>query len=69
MVVIKSISHDRADETPEAKARWFQSLSLEERMNVLCSLVDLALQNNPELAERKTNAQSTQGRVRVLSAT
>lgn len=62
-----NVSHDRADESPEAKARWFQSLSLEERMTMLCSLVDLALQNNPKIAERK-NAQSTQGRVRVLSA-
>ena len=66
--MIKSVSHDRADESPEAKARWFQSLSLEERMNLLCSLVDLALQNNPKLVERK-NAQPTQGRIRVLSAT
>jgi WSTF, HB1, Itc1p, MBD9 motif 1 len=66
--MIKRVSHDRADENPEAKARWFQSLSLEERMTMLCSLVDLALHNNPKLIERK-NAQPTQGRVRVLSAT
>jgi hypothetical protein len=65
--VIRSVSHDRADESPEAKARWFQSLPLEERMTMFCSLVDLALRNNPELAERK-NAQPTQGRIRVLSA-
>jgi hypothetical protein len=65
--MIKRVSHDRAEESPEAKARWFQSLSLEERMSMLCSLVDMALDNNPELAKRK-NAQSTQGRVRVLSA-
>ena len=29
------ISHDRGEETPEAKARWFQSLPLEERMRLL----------------------------------
>lgn len=26
-----SISHDRSDESIEAKARWFQGLSMEER--------------------------------------
>ena len=30
-----SISHDRQEETPEAKARWFQSLSMSERMDLL----------------------------------
>jgi len=29
------ISQDRGEETPEAKARWFQSLPLEERMRLL----------------------------------
>jgi hypothetical protein len=31
----QAISHDRQEETIEAKARWFQSLSLAERMDVL----------------------------------
>jgi hypothetical protein len=64
--VISSVSHDRSDESPEAKARWFQSLSLEERTAMLCSLVDMALYNDPKLAERK-DAQPIQGRVRILS--
>lgn len=63
-----SISHDRQDETPEAKARWFQSLTLTERMELLCSFTELLLAANPELVE-KQDAQPIEGRVRVLSAT
>lgn len=61
-----SISHDRREETPEAKARWFQSLSLEERMEMLCFFTDLILSTNPDLAEHK-DAQSVTGRVQVVS--
>ena len=60
-----SISHDRKAESPEAKARWFQSLSVEERMEVLCAITDLALTVNPKLAEKK-HARPAGGRVRVL---
>ena len=60
------VSHDRADETPEAKARWFQSLSLEERMELLCAYTDLALSVNPNLPDRR-DARSTTGRIRILS--
>jgi len=59
------VSHDRSEETPEAKARWYQSLSLDERMEILCSVTDLALTLNPRLAENK-HAQPIKGRVRVL---
>ena len=59
------ISHDLQEETPEAKARWFQSLVLAERMDMLCAFTDLILDNNPGIVEHK-NAQSTSGRVRVL---
>lgn len=61
------ISHDRREETPEAKARWFQSLSLAERMQLFCSLTDLALTCNPQLAENR-HAQPVEGRIRVLRA-
>ena len=61
----RRISHRWEDETPEAKARWFQSLSLEERMDLLCAYTDLILQNNPKIAEKK-DAPSTSGRVQVL---
>jgi len=62
----KAVSHDREEETPKAKARWFQSLSLSERMELLCSFTDLVLTNNPKIVEQK-HAQSTSGRIRVLS--
>ena len=61
-----SVSHDRADERPEAKARWFQSLSLSERMALLCSFTDLALAVREDLPDKK-DAQPTAGHIQVLS--
>jgi hypothetical protein len=61
----KTISHDREDETPEAKSRWFRSLPLSERMEMLCSFTDLALEVNPKLLDLK-DAQQTKGRIQVL---
>ncbi len=63
-----SVTHDRGEETLEAKARWFQSLSLSERMDMLCAFTDLALSVNPTLQERK-DAQPVARRIQVLSAT
>jgi hypothetical protein len=63
-----SISHSRSEETMEAKARWFQSLALSDRMDLLCAFTDLALSANPTLQERK-HAQPVAGRIQVLSAT
>jgi len=59
-----SISHDRADESLEAKARWFQSLTMEQRMDVFQQIMELALAVNSRLMERK-NAQRPQGPFRV----
>ena len=73
-----AVSHDRTEETPEAKARWFQALTLEERMTLLCEFTDLALSRNPNSDEalsrnpelgRDRHAQSTTGRTRVLERT
>lgn len=64
----QSISHDRNDESLEAKAQWFQSLSLAERMELLCEFTELVLENNPRVSE-VGRAQSSTGRVRVLSVT
>ncbi len=61
-----SISHDLQEETLEAKARWFQSLSLAERMEMLCAFTDLILNANPKIVEQK-DAQPIAGRVQVLS--
>jgi hypothetical protein len=55
-----------AEEATKAKARWFQFLSLSERMELLCLFTDLVLENHPLIGERK-DAKSIAGRVRVLS--
>ncbi len=64
--MVMTISHELAEETLEAKARWFQSLTLSERMDLLCFFTDLVLENNPLIVERK-DAKPIAGRVRVLS--
>ena len=61
------ISHDRNDETIEAKVKWFRLLSLSERMDMLCAFTDLALELNPQLPDKKY-AQQTKGRIQILSA-
>ena len=63
-----SVTHDRREETIEAKTRWFRSLSMADRMDMLCSLTDLVLSVNPGLQERK-HAESVAGRIQILSAT
>jgi hypothetical protein len=47
----KQISHNWNDERIEAKVRWFRSLNLTERMDMLCMFTDMILSVNPELAE------------------
>lgn len=59
------VSHDWAEETPEAKARWFQSLSMEDRMELLCEFTNLALALNPGLADKKHARQPQKG-VQIL---
>ena len=46
-----NISHNRDDESIEAKVEWFRSLSIEERMDLLCWYTDLALTLNPGIVE------------------
>ncbi len=62
---MSSISHDWLEETLEPKARWFQSLSLEERFDIFCEFTDLILENNPSVIDGK-DATPIAGRVRVL---
>jgi len=65
-----TVSHQRSEESPEAKARWFQSLPLADRMDLLCSITDLALTANPRMADAKDqDAQQTHRRILVLSHT
>jgi hypothetical protein len=61
-----SVSHRREEETPEAKARWFQSLSVTERLDLFCSMTDLALRVNPRLGDQKC-AEPAEGRIQVIS--
>jgi len=63
-----TIVHDYREETIEAKARWFQALSLTERMELLCWFTDLILTANPDIVEQK-DAQPLAERVRVLTPT
>lgn len=60
------ISHNRDDESIEAKVEWFRSLSIEERMDMLCYYTDLVLTLNPEIVERKDD-QPFNRRIQVLS--
>ena len=60
------VSHSRELETPEAKARWFQSLPLAIRMELLCAYTDLVLENRPDLVEKKGGPHSISGRILVL---
>jgi hypothetical protein len=48
-----SVSHDIRAESLEAKARWFQSLFVEERMDVFVAFTNLILENNPDIVKKK----------------
>ena len=62
----KSVSYDRRQESLEAKAVWFQSLSLEERMDVFVAFTNLILENNPGIVKKKPLPRASD-RVRVIS--
>jgi len=59
------ISHSLEEESIEAKARWFRSLSPEQRMAMLMEWTELVLENNPGLIGVK-DAVAVEGRIRVL---
>ena len=63
---MKSISHNRTEESPEQKARWFQSLPVSDRMDLLCEFTDLILENNPAIKD-KGCVEPIKGRIQVLS--
>lgn len=62
-----AISHKFSEESQEAKARWFQSLTLQERMDLLCEFTDMILGVNPHIVDRKRDAKPVAGRILVLS--
>lgn len=61
-----SVSHDFEGETLEAKARWFQSLTVEERMDVFVSFTNLILENNPDILKQKYVRPASE-RIRIIS--
>jgi hypothetical protein len=66
MTLTGSVSHDIRDESMEAKALWFQSLSLEARMDVFVAFTNLILENNPDIVKKKYVRPASE-RVRVIS--
>ncbi len=62
-----AVSHKFAEESQEAKARWFQSLTLQERMEMLCAFTDLILGVNLRIVEQQRNAKPVAGRILILS--
>lgn len=65
---MNQISHNINDESIEAKVFWFHTLSISDRMELLCNFTDLALELNPDLAGIK-DAQPTKRSVRILLKT
>ena len=63
-----SVTHDRQEETIEAKTLWFRSLALAERMDMLCAFTELLLLTNPKIVEQR-DAEPVEGRVLVLTTT
>ena len=61
----RGVFHDRGEESLFAKARWFQSLTVEERLALLCEVTELAIAQNPDLLKGK-DAQPVEGRIQVL---
>ena len=62
-----SVTHDRQEETIEAKTLWFRSLTLAERMDMLCAFTELLLLTNPEIVEQR-DVEPIEGCVLVLTA-
>jgi hypothetical protein len=60
------VSHDRAEETLANKSEWFRSLSLTDRMDLLCSFTDIALEINPGIVDLKDAEQASRS-IRILS--
>jgi hypothetical protein len=58
MTLANSSGHDlllrnSADEDIDAKARWFKSLSVEERMDVFVAFTNWILKKDPEIVNQK----------------
>jgi hypothetical protein len=62
-----TVEHDRKTESIEAKARWFQSLPMADRMDVFCEFTELSLSVQPNLKDKK-DVKPITGRIQILSA-
>jgi len=60
------ISHKRSDESLSAKAKWFGSLPIEERMQVFCDFTEMILAVNPKILKCK-HVKPIPGRIQVLT--
>jgi len=63
--MVGEVSHNRDDESLEAKARWFQSLTMSERLAAFAEFYNLALALNPDLVRLK-DVPAPSACVRVL---
>lgn len=62
------ISHDRAEESLEAKAEWFSGFSVAERLEMLDEFYELAVGLNPHILECK-DAAPIPGRIQIIPRT
>ena len=60
------ISHSWDEETMEAKAHWFQSLTMEQRFEVFCEFMTLIEELNPSVFREK-NVTKPAGGLQVLT--
>ncbi len=61
------VSHDW-NESLEEQARWFRSLSLEERMQILDEFTEFLLAVNPGLLRNKvSDAASAEAHIRIVA--
>jgi hypothetical protein len=61
-----SIAHGWDEETPEAKARWFQSLTIQERLRIFTEWSRFVLAINPRIVDIK-HARSPRPGIQILS--
>ena len=59
------VSHSFEDESMESKVLWFKSLSISERMDMLCFFTDMILDNNPQITGKR-DVKSITKRIQVL---
>lgn len=59
------VAHGFEHETIEAKAAWFRTLTVQERLAALSAMYELAVALNPKLREGR-DAARPQASVRVL---